>query len=137
MADPAVVGELAGRFPLVVAVIVVVIVVLTFRLDRRMSRGAYSAGPLDVVEARPPGQERTPWELRAIEDQLQLAMSAGTSAVPRYDLAATVNRLISAAGLPDDVQLPVTADLHELNLAITRIEQRLELPPLTESRPEP
>ncbi|MEZ5412358.1 MAG: hypothetical protein R2761_30270 [Acidimicrobiales bacterium] len=123
--------QLAALFPIVVVVAVVVVLVLALRLDRRLSRGAYSAGPWETERPTPPGQERTPWELKAIDDQLILAAGAGGAAVPRYDLTATVNRLITAAGLPPREQLPLSANLQDLSAAIGLIEDRLGLPPLT------
>ncbi len=126
-------GQFAIAFPLLVVVAVVVLLVLALRLDRRLSRGAYSAGPWKTERPTPPGQERTPWELKAIDDQLILATGAGGAAVPRYDLTATVNRLITAAGLPPREQLPLSANLQELSTAIGLIEDRLGLAPLTPS----
>jgi len=123
--------QLATAFPFLVVGAVVVVLVLALRLDRRLSRGAYSAGPWETERPTPPGQERTPWELKAIDDQLILATGAGGAAVPRYDLTATVNRLITAAGLPPREQLPLSANLQDLSAAIGLIEDRLGLPPLT------
>lgn len=129
--------QLEIAFPVLVVVAVVVLLVLALRLDRRLSRGAYSAGPWETERPKPPGQERTPWELKAIDDQLILATGAGGAAVPRYDLTATVNRLITAAGLPPREQLPLSANLQELSTAIGLIEDRLGLPPLTPVTPTP
>ncbi|MGF1598725.1 MAG: hypothetical protein ACFCVK_17655 [Acidimicrobiales bacterium] len=128
------IDTLLALFPLFVLAAAVAAVVLAVRLDRRMSRAATSAGPVEMERARPPGQEQTPWELQAIDDQLHLAHSGGPSAVPRYDLTATVNRLLQAAGLdqPGD-QLPPNADPAQLAAAISRIEERLGLGPLTTS----
>ncbi|MDH4076840.1 MAG: hypothetical protein OEW29_12960 [Acidimicrobiia bacterium] len=123
--------QLAAAFPIVVVAALVVVLVLALRLDRRLSRGAYSAGPWETERPAPPGQERTPWELKAIDDQLILAAGAGGAAVPRYDLTATVNRLITAAGLPPREQLPLSANLQDLSAAIGLIEDRLGLAPLT------
>ena len=123
--------QLAAAFPLLVVVAVVLLLVLALRLDRRLSRGAYSAGPWETEHPTPPGQERTPWELKAIDDQLTLASGAGGAAVPRYDLTATVNRLVTASGLSANHQLPLSANLQELSAAIGQIEHRLGLPPLT------
>lgn len=123
--------QLVIAFPALVVLAVIVLLVLAVRLDRRLSRGAYSAGPWETERPTPPGQERTPWELKAIDDQLILATGAGGAAVPRYDLTATVNRLITAAGLPPREQLPLSANLQELSTAIGLIEDRLGLPPLT------
>jgi hypothetical protein len=118
-------------FPLLVVIGVLIVVVGALRLDRRMSRGAYSAGPTEVPRPDPAGQAAVPWELRAIEDQLRMASAQSSQAVPRYDLTATVNRLLTAAGLTDPRhQLPVTATEAELAAAVTKIEQQLGLPPL-------
>jgi hypothetical protein len=124
------IAPLAQLFPLLAVVAVVLVLILALRLDRRLSRGAYSAGPADIERPSPPGQERIPWELKAIDDQLTLASGGGGAAIPRYDLTATVNRLISAAGLPSQDQLPLSADLNQLTAAIGLIEQRLGLPVL-------
>jgi hypothetical protein len=123
-------------FPILAGVLAAVVLVLAVRLDRRMSRAAHSAGRREQERPAPPGQTKTPWELQAIEDQLQLMRAQSSRAVPRYDLNATVNRLIVAARLdaPGD-QLPITADERQLAAAITRIETRLGLPPL--DNPDP
>jgi len=122
---------LVSVFPIIAGVVAVVVLLLALRLDRKMSRGASSAGPRDPERPVPAGQTRTPWELQAIEDQLQLMRIQSDRAVPRYDLNATVNRLIVAARLdaPED-QLPITADEAEIGAAITKIEDRLGLAPL-------
>jgi hypothetical protein len=127
--------RLVDLFPVLVVAATVVVLILALRLDRRLGRGAYSAGPLEPEPATPAGVERTPWELKAIDDQLMLASGIGGATVPRYDLTATVNRLIAAAGLPPHDELPVSAELNELAAAITLIEQRLGLPPLIDSQP--
>ena len=120
-------------FPLLIAAIVVLILVLAIRLDRRLSRGSYSAGPGEVVHPEPPGQEPSPWELRAIEAQLTTITAPGSSVIRHYDLTATVNRLTNAAGLTDArYQLPITATEADLATAVSRIEHQLGLPPLTE-----
>jgi hypothetical protein len=130
------IDRLIELFPLVAVVAVVVVLMLALRLDRRLSRGAFSAGPMDIERSRPAGQERTPWELLAIDDQLVLATGSAGPAVPRYDLTATVNRLITAAGLPAHHQLPITANLDQLATAISHIEDRLGLPPLADAQQE-
>ncbi|MCP3992992.1 MAG: hypothetical protein GY724_28275 [Actinomycetia bacterium] len=123
---------LVDLFPLFVIIGILVVFLTAARLDRRMSRGAHSAGPAEVPRPTPAGQEQVPWELRSIEDQVQLVSTHTTSAVPRYDLTATVNRLMTASGLTDPRdQLPMTASEADLATAITKIEARLELAPLT------
>ena len=128
---------LVRLFPVLAGLALLITAVLAFRLNRRMSRAAYSAGPLEIPRPKPAGQEPTPWELRAIDGQLRL-LNHGSTPVPRYDLTATVNRLVVAAGFNDGRdQLPMTADHAQLAAAITRIEHRLELPPLTEGTHRP
>lgn len=124
-------SELARWFPLLVLIALVPIILLAVRLERRISRTPDSAGPAETVQARPPGQQTTPWELKAIEDQLIIARQRTGAGVPRYDLTGTVNRLITAAGFdqPGD-ELPLAASEAQLSAAIARIEERLELPPL-------
>ncbi|MGI9616221.1 MAG: hypothetical protein ACR2QO_25120 [Acidimicrobiales bacterium] len=127
---------LVSAFPLIAGGVAVIVLVLAVRLDRKLSRGAYSAGPRDPERPAPPGQKRTPWELQAIEDQLQLMRTQSGRAVPRYDLNATVNRLIVAARLDDqDYQLPITADEAEIGAAVSRIEDRLGLDPFDGTEP--
>lgn len=130
------VDVLISAFPFIAGAVAVLVLVLAVRLDRKMSRGAYSAGPRDPEQPAPPGQKKTPWELQAIEDQLQLMRTQNSRAVPRYDLNATVNRLIVAARLDDpNYQLPITADEAEIGAAVTRIENRLGLGPLDGTEP--
>lgn len=126
---------LSTIFPFLAFGALIAILVLFVRLDRRMSRGAHSAGPRQTQRPRPTGQERTPRELKAIEDQLMMTRNQAAPAVSRYDLTATVNRLVSAAGLdnPND-QLPITANEMRLGQAITRIEERIGLPPIDQNR---
>jgi hypothetical protein len=120
-------GALASFFPLLVVVATVALIVFLIRLDRRLSRGALSAGPRSPARAEPPGLQQTPWELKAIDDQL--LASPGHQA--RSDLTKTVNRLIQAAGVDDPGRLlPPNASDHEIGDAISRLEQQLELPPL-------
>lgn len=120
-------------FPLLVLLGALVVFVAALRLDRRMSRGAHSAGPADVPRPAPAGQAALPWELQAIEDQLRLSATPTSSTVPRHDLSATVNRLMRAAGfnLPHE-QIPPGASPERLAQAIAKIEHRLGLPPLEE-----
>lgn len=115
---------------------VLVVVILAVRLDRRLGRGPRTAGPRDRPPPLQPGQERTPWELRAIEDQLLVARGLAGAAAPRYELTMTVNRLLGAAGLTGvHPELPITAEEAELAAAITAIEERLGLPTLSATRP--
>lgn len=120
-------------FPLVALLVILLVVVLSFRLQRRLGRSAYSAGPPELDQPIPPGQEPSPWELQAIQSQLHALAATGSSVVRRYDLTATVNRLTFSAGLIDPHhQLPITANEAELATAITKIEDQLGLPPLSE-----
>ncbi len=122
---------LAPLFTPLVVLAALVVVVLAVLLDRRIGPGPRTAGPRDRDRPAPPGQERTPWELKAIEEQLLVARGLATAAAPRYELTVTVNRLLVAAGLTDvHPELPVTADEAQLATAITLIEDRLGLPPL-------
>lgn len=129
---------LIAAFPVLVVIGLLAVLVFAFRLDRRMGRGPHSAGPRIPDIPAPIGQARTPWELKAIEDQLLLTRHRTGPVVSRYDLTATVNRLTVAAGLDDPgYQLPVTADEQQLAAAIARIEDQLGLAPLehqTEAR---
>ena len=122
---------LIDLFPVIVVIGVVVVFIAALRLDRRMSRGAHSAGPAEVPRPTPVGQEQVPWELRSIEDQVRVMSRSATTAVPRYDLTATVNRLMAASGLTDPRdQLPVTASEADLVIAVSKIERRLGLAPI-------
>ncbi|MDH3682866.1 MAG: hypothetical protein OEV40_23280 [Acidimicrobiia bacterium] len=124
-------GQLVGAFPLLVAAAVVTVVVLIVRLDRRMSRGAHSAGARHREPPTHPGQRPTPWELQTLDDQLQLGRARMSTGVPRSDVTATVNRLLMAAGFDDARDhLPLAADEAQLAAAVTRIEERLGLAPL-------
>ena len=125
------VDSIIAVFPFLAGAMALLVLALAVRLDRQMSRGAYSAGRREPERPPPPGQARTPWELQAIEDQLQLMRLHHGRAVPRYDLNATVNRLIVAARLDSsEYQLPITADEALLAAAVTRIEGRLGLSPI-------
>ena len=130
------IDSVVTAFPVLVGSVAVIVLVLAVRLDRSMGRAAFSAGPRDPERPTPPGQTRTPWELQAIEDQLKSLRLHSGRAVPRYDLNATVNRLIVAARFDEsDDQLPITADEAEVADAIARIEDRLGLPPLEDDQP--
>jgi hypothetical protein len=134
-----VIDLLLTLFPLFVVLGMLGVFLAALRLDRRMSRGAHSAGPAEVPRPTPAGQEQVPWELRSIEDQVRLVSRSATTAVPRYDLTATVNRLITASGLTDPWdQLPVTASEADLVAAISKIERQLGLAPIvTEENRKP
>ncbi len=120
--------------PLAVFVAALGVAFLAFRLQRHLGSGPYSAGPIDVQQPEPPGQEATPWELKAIDDQLSL-LEHSSGVVRRYDLTNTINRLSTAAGLTGTAyELPITATSADLYAAVSRIEQRLDLPPLEEDR---
>ncbi len=122
---------LIGLFPLFVILGVLSLFFAALRLDRRMSRGAHSAGPTEAPRPAPVGQEQVPWELRSIENQLRSVPIHTTGAVPRYHLTATVNRLITASGLANPLdQLPMAATEADLARAIAKIEARLGLAPL-------
>ncbi len=129
---------IVSYFPLIAVVLIIGVVGLAFRLHRRLGQGAYSAGPPELDSPTPPGQERSPWELEAIQNQLHALAATGAPVVRRYDLTATVNRLTVSAGLTDPQdQLPITASEAELAAAITRIEDQLGLPPGTKGINQP
>lgn len=118
---------LATGFPILVVLATIALLALLFRLDRRLSRGAINAGPRNPVPAEPPGLARTPWELRAIDDQLRSPTGGRT----RTDLVKTLNRLIKAADPGGGTaQLPFDATDHEIVALIGHLERRLELGPL-------
>ncbi|MEM9131447.1 MAG: hypothetical protein AAF962_06480 [Actinomycetota bacterium] len=120
--------------PLAVFIAALAVAFLAIRLQRHLGNGPYSAGPLEVQKPDPPGQEATPWELKAIDDQLTL-LERPSGVVRRYDLTNTINRLSTAAGLHGPGhELPITATSADLYAAVSRIEQRLDLPPLEEYR---
>lgn len=122
---------LLDLFPLLVVLAALLVVYLGLRLHRHLGQGSYSAGPLVVRPADPPGQEPIPWELRAIDTQLRVVTNPGVAVVRRYDLTATINRLSASAGLSgSEYQLPITATEADLEAAVARIEERLDLPPL-------
>lgn len=127
---------LLDLFPYVAGLGALLVVFLGLRLHRHLGQGSYSAGPLEVQAPEPPGQEATPWELRAIDDQLTMVTHPGSEVVRRYDLTATINRLTASAGLVgDEYQLPITATEAQLEAAVARIEERLDLPQLSEGPP--
>lgn len=118
---------LAAAFPLLVFVASAALVIFVIRLDRRLSRGARSAGPREVVRPAPVGLQRTPWELKALNDQLR--MSSNHRA--RSDLVQTINRLSRAAGLQEP-RFFLTPDASDAMIAavVDHLERLLELPPL-------
>lgn len=126
---------LLDLFPLIVAVGVATALALAVRLKGRTGRAPTSAGPLDVVRPNPPGLVPVPWELQAIQYQIDLLNDRRSMAVPRYDLTATVNRLMTVSGLMDPRDhLPVTASAFELEAAVTKIEDQLGLAPMSEGQ---
>ncbi len=122
----------ASLFPLLVFLTGLVLALLVFRLNRRLSRGAQNAGPRYVLRPEQAGLQRTPWELRAIDDQIRLTPNSRA----RTDLVNTINRLTKAAGEPDPAYLlaPNATDAH-IAAVVDRLELRLELPPLTPTNP--
>lgn len=118
---------LTGIFPVLVLLFFVALLALLYRLDRRLSRGSLSPGPREPVRAEPPGLLQTPWELRAIDDQLR----GYPGDRHRSDLIKTVNRLIGAGGITDaTAQLPFDATDAEIEMVVAELERRLELGPL-------
>lgn len=117
---------LVGVFPLLVVAVTAVLLALLFRLDRRLSRGSLNAGPREPEPARPPGLLRTPWELRAIDDQLRSTPGARS----RADLVKTLNRLIATATPGRAGLLPLDATDQDLATAVDELERLLELGPL-------
>ena len=111
--------EKTRQIPILAIAALVIVLALAFRLSRRIDRGPTSAGPVETEPVTPPGQEPSPWELRAIDEQLQRLVRRDAG-VRRSDLTGTVNRLITAAGLPATEQLLPGADLNQLAATITR-----------------
>lgn len=123
---------LASLFPWLVVLATAALGIFAFRLNRRLSRGAQSAGPRDVVRPDQVGLQRTPWELTAIDDQIRVP--ANTRA--RNDLVNTINRLTRAAGVTDpNFLLPPHASDTMIEAVIDHLERRLELGPLTPMAP--
>ncbi len=121
-------ATLASMFPLLVFVASLALAFFIFRLNRRLSRGAQSAGPREVVRPDQVGLQRTPWELRAIDDQIRVPANSRA----RHDLVNTINRLTKAAGVSDPAYLlPPNAEDAMIAAVIDHLERRLELPPLT------
>ncbi len=120
-------GFLASAFPLLVTVATLVLAFFALRLDRRLSRGSKSAGPREPMRPEQVGLQRTPWELKALDDQVR----AGANRQARQDLVMTVNRLTTAAGITDPAYiLDSNANDHMIANVIAMLEQRLELAPL-------
>lgn len=114
-----------GIFPVLVVLAVLALLAMLYRLDRRLSRGSISPGPRDPVRADPPGLLATPWELQAIDEQLQ----GRPGDRHRADLIKTVNRLIGSAGVREQaLQLPFDATDEEIQNVVAHLERRLELP---------
>lgn len=118
---------LARLFPLLVFLACAVLLVLVIRLDRRRSRGARSAGPRESQRPSPIGLQQTPWELKAIDDQLK----SGIGTRSRGDLTNTLNRLSRAAGLDETTHLlPANANNEMIQWVVQALETKLELGPL-------
>lgn len=120
-------SALTALFPVLVFLATVALVVFAIRLDRRLSRGSQSAGPREVMQPEQVGLQRTPWELKALDDQVR----SGANRQARHDLVQTINRLTTAAGITDPAyRLDTNANDHMIANVISLLEQRLELPPL-------
>lgn len=120
-------SDLAVLFPVIVLLSLAGLIIFVIRLDRKLSRGAQSAGPRELVRPNQAGLQRTPWELRALDDQLR----AATNQRARQDLVQTINRLSKAAGVTDEaLQLPPNANDTMIAAVISHLEDRLELAPL-------
>ena len=125
---------LAVAFPVLVVVSGLILAVLAMRLDRKLSRGSQSAGPRDVVPPEQVGLQRTPWELKALHDQVR----SGADRQARHDLVQTVNRLSTAAGVTDPRwHLENNANDHMIANVIATLEQQLELPPIEQPNNQP
>ncbi len=119
---------LTTLFPLLVVVATLVLGVFVIRLDQKLSRGSRSAGPRETTRPKQVGLQKTPWELRAIDDQLR----AASNRQARADLANTINRLSRAAGIDDPAfMLNQQANDNMISGVIATLEERLDLPPLT------
>ena len=129
-------AALADLFPLLVLITVVALGLLALRLQLRLSRNPFSAGPHEHPTVAPPGQEPSPWELRAIERQLYASfgstnLTSSAVGVNHFDLVATVNRLLAAGGIDRRHHLRPNASVADLDSAITLLERQLALPPLS------
>ncbi|MEM7342014.1 MAG: hypothetical protein AAF467_25455 [Actinomycetota bacterium] len=129
--------EVAQWFPYLVVLAFLVMVYAAYRLSKRVSRGARTAGPREIEQPDPPGQAPFPWELSVIDDHIRYAgQSGGPSG--RYDVSAMVNRLSSVAGVDDPrYRLTERATEAQVEAAISRIEQQLGLPPLVDDQGRP
>ncbi|MGI9597293.1 MAG: hypothetical protein ACR2QK_14110 [Acidimicrobiales bacterium] len=124
---------LASAFPLLVFVASLALAFFALRLNRRLSRGAQSAGPREVVRPDQVGLQQTPWELKAIDDQIRVPANSRA----RGDLVQTINRLTRAAGVTDPAfLLPPNASDPMIANVILLLERRLELPPLLPLQPD-
>ncbi len=118
---------LTSIFPVLVTIAALLLAFFALRLDRRLSRGSKSAGPREPARPEQVGLQRTPWELKALDDQIR----AGANRQARQDLVLTVNRLTAAAGINDPAYtLNTNANDHMIANVIAMLEQRLELAPL-------
>lgn len=115
-------------FPLLVVLATLVLGIFVIRLDQKLSRGSQSAGPRETIRPKQVGLQQTPWELRAIDDQLR----AASNRQARADLTNTINRLSKAAGIDDPAfMLTHEANDNMISGVIATLEERLDLPPLT------
>lgn len=118
---------LAQAFPWLVVLATLLLFAVVIRLDRRISRGSQSAGPRHVERPKPIGLQQTPWELKAIDDQVK----SGHGARARIELINTINRLSRAAGVDDPrYQLSPDAPNQSILWVVNQLETQLELGPL-------
>lgn len=120
----------ADLSPVLLFLAFVITVLLMIRLARRVSRGTESAGPRTVEQPPPVGLRITPWEVEAIDRQLQSRLDSPA----RRDLVSTVNRLSSAALQHEAIDehiapLPIDADNGRIASVVARLERRMELNP--------
>ncbi len=120
-------GTVASTFPLLVVLAGLGLAFFAFRLNRRLGRGAQNAGPWEVARPEQAGLQRTPWELKAIDDQVRVPSNGRA----RGDLVETINRLTRAAGVTDPAYLlaPNASDAM-IDAVIGHLERGLDLPPL-------
>ncbi len=98
------------------------------RVNRRLGKSTISAGPTKVLFPPPPGQEQVPWELHSIVGQLPKSPTGQVGEQTVF----TMNRLLDAAGLHQHGELPVNANVSQLQMAVTLLENHLGLSPLYE-----
>jgi len=124
---------LASLFPLLVVLATLALAFFAIRLDQRLSRGSQSAGPRYVVRPEQVGLQQTPWELKALDDQVR----AASNHQARHDLTQTINRLTRAAGIDDPAYI-LTPDANDYMIAgvIDMLERRLELTPSIDGQAE-